>query len=40
MGSPFGFIAFRGVASLVGVIASDIILLFDSIEEKGEGGVA
>jgi multidrug efflux pump subunit AcrB len=33
MGSPFGFMAFLGVASLVGVIVSHIIVLFDFIEE-------
>jgi multidrug efflux pump subunit AcrB len=39
MGSPFGFMAFLGVASLVGVIVSHVIVLFDFIEEmhaKGE----
>jgi multidrug efflux pump subunit AcrB len=38
-GSPFGFMAFLGIASLVGVIVSHIIVLFDFIEEahaKGE----
>lgn len=34
MGAPFGFMAFLGVASLVGVIVSHIIVLFDFIEEK------
>jgi multidrug efflux pump subunit AcrB len=33
MGSPFGFMAFLGVVSLVGVIVSHIIVLFDFIEE-------
>ena len=40
MGSPFGFMAFLGIASLVGVIVSHVIVLFDFIEEareKGEG---
>jgi multidrug efflux pump subunit AcrB len=40
MGAPFGFMAFLGVVSLVGVIVSHVILLFDFIEEareKGEG---
>jgi multidrug efflux pump subunit AcrB len=40
MGSPFGFMAFLGVVSLVGVIVSHVIVLFDFIEEareKGEG---
>lgn len=39
MGAPFGFMAFLGVISLVGVIVSHIIVLFDFIEEmhaKGE----
>src|SRR5262249_21166061 len=39
MGTPFGFMAFLGVASLIGVIVSHIIVLFDFIEEmhaKGE----
>jgi len=34
MGSPFGFMAFLGVASLVGVIVSHVIVLFDFIEER------
>jgi multidrug efflux pump subunit AcrB len=40
MGTPFGFMAFLGVASLVGVIVSHVIVLFDFIEERhahGEG---
>ena len=39
MGAPFGFMAFLSVVSLVGVIVSHIIVLFDCIEEmpaKGE----
>jgi hypothetical protein len=36
MGSPFGFMAFLGVASLVGVIVSHVIVLFDFIEEEHE----
>jgi len=39
MGTPFGFMAFLGVASLIGVIISHVIVLFDFIEEmhrKGE----
>jgi len=39
MGEPFGFMAFLGIASLVGVIVSHVIVLFDYIEgmrEKGE----
>jgi multidrug efflux pump subunit AcrB len=38
MGSPFGFMAFLGVASLVGVIVSHVIVLFDFIEEAHERG--
>lgn len=38
MGSPFGFMAFLGVASLVGVIVSHVIVLFDFIEEMHEQG--
>ena len=38
MGSPFGFMAFLGVASLVGVIVSHIIVLFDCIEEAHHEG--
>ena len=34
MNAPFGFRAFLGVASLIGVIVSHIIVLFDFIEEK------
>jgi multidrug efflux pump subunit AcrB len=37
-GRPFGFMAFLGVASLVGVIVSHIIVLFDYIEEMHERG--
>src|SRR3984893_13431072 len=33
MGTPFGFMAFLGVASLIGVIVSHVIVLFDFIEE-------
>jgi multidrug efflux pump subunit AcrB len=39
MGTPFGFMAFLGIASLIGVIVSHVIVLFDFIEEahaKGE----
>jgi multidrug efflux pump subunit AcrB len=37
-GTPFGFMAFLGVTSLVGVIVSHVIVLFDFIEEmKAEG---
>lgn len=38
MGSPFGFMAFLGVISLIGVIVSHIIVLFDFIEEKQAEG--
>jgi multidrug efflux pump subunit AcrB len=38
MGQPFGFIAFLGIVSLVGVIVSHIIVLFDFIEEAHEAG--
>jgi multidrug efflux pump subunit AcrB len=34
MRTPFGFMAFMGVASLVGVIVSHIIVLFEFIEER------
>src|SRR5208337_4047124 len=39
MHTPFGFMAFLGIASLIGVIVSHVIVLFDFIEEmhaKGE----
>jgi multidrug efflux pump subunit AcrB len=39
MRTPFGFMAFLGIASLIGVIISHVIVLFDFIEEmhaKGE----
>jgi multidrug efflux pump subunit AcrB len=38
MGQPFGFMAFLGIASLIGVIVSHIIVLFDFIEEKHSEG--
>lgn len=38
MGSPFGFMAFLGVTSLIGVIVSHVIVLFDFIEEAREKG--
>jgi multidrug efflux pump len=38
MGAPFGFMAFLGIASLVGVIVSHVIVLFDFIEEAHERG--
>ncbi|MFN0085880.1 MAG: efflux RND transporter permease subunit [Blastocatellia bacterium] len=34
MRAPFGFIAFLGIASLIGVIVSHVIVLFDFVEEK------
>jgi multidrug efflux pump subunit AcrB len=37
-GAPFGFMAFLGVASLIGVIVSHVIVLFDFIEVLHEGG--
>ena len=38
MGASFGFMAFLGVASLIGVIVSHVIVLFDFIEEMHEKG--
>ena len=38
MGQPFGFMAFLGIASLIGVIVSHVIVLFDFIEEAHERG--
>jgi multidrug efflux pump subunit AcrB len=38
MGTPFGFMAFLGIASLIGVIISHVIVLFDFIEEMHERG--
>jgi multidrug efflux pump subunit AcrB len=38
MHASFGFMAFLGIANLVGVIVSHIIVLFDFIEEKHEEG--
>src|SRR5262249_61490416 len=38
MGAVFGFTAFRGTISLIGVIVSHLIVLFDSIEELRERG--
>src|SRR5262249_35325157 len=37
-GSPFGFMAFLGMISLIGVIVSHVIVLFDFIEEMHEKG--
>lgn len=38
MNEPFGFMAFLGIVSLIGVIVSHIILLFDFIEERHAAG--
>lgn len=38
MATPFGFMAFLGIISLIGVIVSHIIVLFDFIEEKHAEG--
>jgi multidrug efflux pump subunit AcrB len=38
MGSPFGFTAILGTISLIGVIVSHVIVLFDYIEEMQEKG--
>jgi multidrug efflux pump subunit AcrB len=38
MNTPFGFMAFLGVISLIGVIVSHVIVLFDFIEERHEQG--
>ncbi len=38
MGAPFGFMAFLGVVSLIGVIVSHVIVLFDFIEEAHARG--
>jgi len=38
MREPFGFMGFLGMVSLVGVIVSHVIVLFDFIEEKHEEG--
>lgn len=35
---PFGFMAFLGVASLIGIIVSHVIVLFDCVEEAHEKG--
>jgi multidrug efflux pump subunit AcrB len=36
--APFGFMAFLGIASLIGVIVSHVIVLFDFIEDAHEDG--
>lgn len=38
LGAPFGFMAFLGITSLIGVIVSHVIVLFDFIEEAHERG--
>ena len=38
MGEPFSFMAYLGIASLVGVIVSHVIVLFDYIEEMHKKG--
>jgi multidrug efflux pump subunit AcrB len=38
MDAPFGFIAFLGITSLIGVIVSHVIVLFDFIEEARQEG--
>jgi multidrug efflux pump subunit AcrB len=38
MSAPFGFMAFLGIISLIGVIVSHVIVLFDYIEEEHERG--
>ncbi|HUR19560.1 MAG TPA: efflux RND transporter permease subunit, partial [Vicinamibacterales bacterium] len=38
LGVPFGFMAFLGVVSLIGVIVSHVIVLFDFIEEAHAHG--
>src|SRR5258707_3984787 len=38
MNTPFGFMAFLGIVSLIGVIVSHVIVLFDFIEEMHAQG--
>ena len=38
-GKPMGFLAILGITSLIGVIVSHVIVLFDFIEEQHERGV-
>src|SRR5215469_5591622 len=38
MGSPFGFMAFLVIASLIGVVVSHVIVPFDFIEEGHQKG--
>src|SRR5262249_57616846 len=37
-GKPMGFLAILGITSLIGVIVSHVIVLFDFIEEQHERG--
>jgi len=37
-GTPFGFTAFLGITSLIGVIVSHVIVLFEFIEQRQEEG--
>lgn len=39
MDTPFGFMAFLGISSLIGVIVSQSVVLFEFIEENHEHGV-
>lgn len=39
MGAPFGFMAFLGCVSLIGVIVSHVIVLFDFVEEEHAKGM-
>jgi multidrug efflux pump subunit AcrB len=39
MDAPFGFLAYLGMVSLIGVIVSHVIVLFDFIEEKRQEGL-
>jgi multidrug efflux pump subunit AcrB len=39
MDAPFGFMPFLGIASLIGVIVSHVIVLFDYIEEAHQHGL-
>lgn len=38
MDAPFGFMAFLGIISLIGVIVSHVIVLFDFVEERHREG--
>jgi multidrug efflux pump subunit AcrB len=38
MNAPFGFMAFLGIISLIGIIVSHVIVLFDFIEERHREG--